>query len=435
MPTSEDPTTHDSDLGPRSPLSRRQLLALLGAGGALAATGGIAATRDGGPPGVALPSGPSPLPAARPVAAITEMSERRLVVVELNGGNDGLSTVVPTRDGTLRMLRPDLMRPAEELASFTDSHTLHPGLAALRERGLAVLDGVGTPSPDGSHFEMETRWWRGDAAGDGRIHTGFLGRVCDELDVGAPVTGVSIGSGASPALLGEKATTIALPDPSAGWFLQEREEWFVNLRRGLESMGTLDPAEGDRVAAARRGLDDALAFAEVLGTIDEEDDRGFPETDLGRRLRTVSALLDADIGVRVAHVPFGGFDTHDGQMYQHDDLMTDLGASLAALRDDFAARGIDDRTLVVTTSEFGRRPEQNGAGTDHGTAGPALLCGPVVAGHHGEAPRLDRLDDNGNLVATTMLDDYYATLAETWFGIPAGEVLAGGTPLNELLAV
>ena len=435
MSTSEDLTMPDPDRRPHAALSRRQLLGLLGAGSALAATGGFAATRDGGPPGVALPAADSPLPVARPVAATTEMAQRRLVVVELNGGNDGLSTVVPTRDGALRMLRPDLMRPAEELASFTDSHALHPGLAGLRDRGLAVLDGIGTPSPDGSHFEMETRWWRGDPTGDGRTHTGFLGRVCDELDVGAPVTGVSIGSGASPALLGEKATTIALPDPSAGWFLEEREEWFVNLRRGLESMGVLGDAESPRVIAARRGVDDALAFAEVLGTIDEEDQRGFPETDLGWRLRTVSALLDADIGVRVAHVPFGGFDTHDGQMYQHDDLMNDLGASLAALRDDLADRGIDDRTLIVTTSEFGRRPEQNDGGTDHGTAGPALLCGPVTTGHHGEAPRVDRLDDDGNLVATTMLDDYYATLAEGWFGIPTSDVLPGGTPVTELLAV
>ncbi len=195
------------------------------------------------------------------------------------------------------------------------------------------------------------------------------------------------------------------------------------LRDGLRGLGTTDSGEPARIAAARRGPDDTLAFADVLNSIDEDEDRGFPDTDLGWQLRLAGGLLDSDVGLRVVHVPFGGFDTHDEQAYMHGALMNELGPAIAALQDDLTVRGLADRTRIATTSKFGRRPEQNGGGTDHGTAGPALLCGPVTPGLHGETPRLDRLDDDGNLAATAMIEDYYATLAESWFGIPADEVL------------
>ena len=404
--------------------SRRQVLGQLGAGGLAAA--GIGTTfldRDlaAGPiPGRLGATGPT---SSRAVPSAGAVDGRMLVVVELSGGNDGLATVVP-ETGRLRDLRPGLLPDDLVLADFADGMQLHPGLEPLRDRGLAVLQGIGAAEPDGSHFEMEQRWWTGDGTGDHRITTGFLGRLCDTLAADAAVAGVSLGAGATPALRADRATTIGLPDPGAAWFLTENEDrWFESLRHGLQTLGTSAPGESGRMETARRGLGDALAFADVLRSIDDEADRGFPETDLGRRLRLAGGLLDSEVGLRIVHVPFGGFDTHDGQLGGHNQLMDELGGAIAALQDDLTERGIADRTLIATTSEFGRRPEQNGNGTDHGTAGPALLCGPVVPGLHGESPRLDRLDDDGNLVATTMLEDYYATLAESWLGIPAGEVL------------
>ena len=195
---------------------------------------------------------------------------------------------------------------------------------------------------------------------------------------------------------------------------------------------------------------DCQAFGELLESLQAEaeavhtqgDDgqtgreaKGYPDTDLGFQLQIAAGLLSSESGIRVVHVELGGFDTHDGQMYAHDDLMGNLGPSMAAFQDDLAARGLADKTLTITTSEFGRRPEENQSGTDHGTAGPALLCGPVSPGLFGDAPSIDRLDDDGNLVATTMLDDYYATIAEGWLGIDAGLVLPnGGTVITELFA-
>ncbi|MEZ5247519.1 MAG: DUF1501 domain-containing protein [Acidimicrobiales bacterium] len=432
--TAPPPTTTD---GP----SRRQVLGLLGAGGVVAAASGYGALRSIGSDaagGVATPAalaarGPAPDRAPLPAGAV---EGRMLVVIELNGGNDGLATVVP-ESGRLRDLRRGLLPDDVALTDFVPGTQLHPGLSPVRERGIAVLQGVGTADPDGSHFEMERRWWAGDGTGAGRRTTGFLGRLCDVLAPAASVAGVSLGAGATPALIADHATTIGLPDPGAAWFLTDDDDpWYANLRHGLRSLGSPTNGELPRVQRARRGLGDALSFADVVRSIDDETDRGFPETNLGRQLRLAGGLLDSDIGLRVVHVPFGGFDTHGDQLGEHGRLMDELGGAVAALLDDLATRDLGDRVLIATTSEFGRRPEQNGSGTDHGTAGPALLCGPVVPGLHGDAPSLDRLDDDGNLLATTMLEDYYATLAESWFGVPARDVLpTAATPAPEIIAV
>ena len=427
---------------------------MLGAGGVLAAGGYRAITGGGGavssfPQALATAGGATSVPAAVATSAsAADLAGRMLVVVELRGGNDGLATVVP-ESGRLRDLRPSLLTPETALTDFVPGTQLHGELAGLRDRGLAIVQGIGTGEPDGSHFEMETRWWQGDSSGDLGIRTGFLGRLCDELAEPGAITGVTVGQAVSPFLTADKATTIGIPDPWAGWFLGEDDTWFQNLRRGLRSMAA-DGAGDGRLGVARTGLDDALAFGELLESLQTEaeavyaqgDDgqtgreaKGYPDTDLAFQLQIAAGLLSSETGVRVVHVELGGFDTHDGQMYAHDDLMRDLGPSLAAFQDDLAARGLADQTLTLTTSEFGRRPEENQSGTDHGTAGPALLCGPVNTGLFGDAPSLAQLDDNGNLVATTMLDDYYATIAEGWLGIDADLVLpTGGTVITELFA-
>ncbi len=427
MTTSSKPTP--------SSLTRRQILTMMGIGGGTAAAAGygLLSPRKQGDlssfpaqgPGI---SNPRVASVAEPIIASGDVGNRLLVVIELRGGNDGLATVIPD-SGRLRDLRPNLVGANDtQPVPFVEGTGLHPGLAPLRDRGLAVIEGIGTSNPDGSHFEMETRWWEGDGSGQAGLRTGFLGRLCDHLDVEAPITGLSLGAGDTPFLLAERATTVGLPDPWAGWFLNEPDPWYQNLRRGLERLGDNTTGEPARFAAARAGIENTLAFGEVLGSLDDEEDRGFPETQLGYQLQLAGGLLDSDFGVRILHVPFGGFDTHDGQMYSHDDLMTDLGSSMAALQDDLATRGLAERTLIMTTSEFGRRPEENGSGTDHGTAGPALVCGPVVPGVHGDAPDLSGLDADGNLIATTMVEEYYATIAEGWLGIPAASVLAKGAP-------
>jgi len=359
-----------------------------------------------------------------PVAAVTD---RVLVVIELEGGNDGLSTVVPTGDGRLHDLRPELAIGEDRLIPLTDGVGLHEGLAPIHDRGLMVVQGIGSAHPDGSHFEMRARWWAGnsDTAFDSR--TGFLGRLCDTLDQGAPITGVSLGHGPSPALESLTAHTTGLNDTSAAWFLADPDPWYTNLRDGLAAMSHSSATESAKLASAHEGIGNALSFGSILTGIDESATSGYPDTELGVALRAAATILDSRSGVRVIHVPTDGYDTHADQRSQHDSLMNDLGSSLAAFLDDLSAKGLADRTLVMTTSEFGRRAQQNGTGTDHGTAGPALLCGPIQPGVVGEDPGIGNLDENGNLVATTPLENYYASIAQGWFEIDSGRVLPKGS--------
>jgi uncharacterized protein (DUF1501 family) len=264
--------------------------------------------------------------------------------------------------------------------------------------------------------------------------TGFLGRLCDQLVTDQPVTGVALGGGPSQPLRSDKAVTIGLGDPEAAWFLRNEDEWFANLRKGMAGMA-IESSEGTGpMAHARAGLADTLAFTETLQEVDNERIRErYPNSNLAWNLGTAAQLIDQEAGIRVLHVSLGGFDTHSDQRGEHGRLMQELGDAMGAFMDDLGELGHAESTLICTTSEFGRRVPDNRGGTDHGAAGMAMLAGPVNAGVHGEAPSLRNLDDD-NLKATVDFEEYYATIAEQWFGIPSSEVLeSGATPIEGMI--
>ncbi len=371
----------------------------------------------------------------RPLVASEDVAGRTLVVIELQGGNDGLATLVPRNSGVLYDRREGVHIPDEELLDFTDEYGWNPSLAGLSNHGIAALVGLGTTNnPDGSHFEMEKRWWAGRSSGADLPATGFFGRLCDQLVTDQPVTGVALGSGPSPSLRSDKAVTVGLADPESGWFLRNEDLWFQNLRRGMAAMSPDDGSGGGPLASARNGLSDTLAFAEVLNEIDNERIRdAYPNGDLAFTLGVAAELIRQDAGLRVLHLSHGGFDTHSDQRGSHNYLLAQLGDAMGAFLSDLGSLGLAESTLVCTTSEFGRRVADNRGGTDHGAAGMAMLAGPVAAGVHGESPSLTRLDDD-NLIATVDFEEYYATIAEKWFGIPSSEVLESApAPIDGLI--
>lgn len=196
-------------------------------------------------------------------------------------------------------------------------------------------------------------------------------------------------------------------------------------RQAFERLAAPDTGDLGLVAVGRKGLREAIAVADLLGGLGERGDRKYPGSVLGTNLALAGQLIGAGVGVRVVHLPWGDFDTHEGQRGRHDGLMTDLGASVGAFLADLEARGRGGDVLVATTSEFGRRVKATATGTDHGSASVALLAGPVKAGRHGESPSLRQLDRNDNLVATTNMGEYLATLA-SWLGLDAADVIEGG---------
>ena len=198
--------------------NRRKFLGLA-AGGTAAAIGGAAALRtqpadavlDEAAASAGRSDEPAQIVAPRPLAASADVAGRTLVVIELQGGNDGLATLVPRNAGMLYDRREAVHVPDEELIDFTDEFGWHPNLAPLLAHNVAALTGVGvTGRPDGSHFEMERRWWAGKSTGSDLPGTGFLGRLCDQLVTDQPVTGLSMGNGPSPALRSDKAITVAM---------------------------------------------------------------------------------------------------------------------------------------------------------------------------------------------------------------------------------
>lgn len=425
-------------------LTRRELLAWLAAGTATTAAGftllpggGDAAsapsagpgTTSGGtrPNGSAAPrttaagSMPAPATASEPVRAAD--GDRLLVVVEMPGGNDGMSMVVPHGVPGYYDVRPQLAIAPGDVLAIDDLVGFHPNLAGVARRGAAAVVGVGSHEPDGSHFEMMQRWWAGDPRA-GSPTTGWVGRLADVLDDrDALATAITVGTGSHPILRSERAATLAIPGADAAWYLSGAEGGVeLAFQRGVAALGS---AGGDGYAgrlAATTGRTVDLAGRLVDGDGDDVD--GYPDTELGRSLRFARELFTLGAGVRVVHVVMSGdFDTHDGHGDRHPALMQTFDDAVTAFWDDVDASGLAGRVALMTTSEFGRTVHENGSlGLDHGAASSMLVMGPVAAGRVGEHPSLTALDDNDDLMATAGLDQYLGAMVEGWLGVPADEV-------------
>lgn len=337
--------------------SRRGVIGMLGAGAVGVAGYGMWSLSEGGSSlsgdaTGASEAGDRPVRDHKPLVA-GDAASRALVMIELEGGNDWMSTLVPYRDPSLRSLRDATLPDMESLIRLDDRYAINGNLASTGT-GIAFLHGVGTPNPTGSHFEMASRWRTGDAAGTTLSATGFLGRLCDELDQGAPVTGVSL-AGSNPAILSRKSVTLGLPDGGDLEWLVSAEPWFRNLRSGIEDLGK--PA-GDDLAptgVARTNLSKALRFSSLLEGLDAEA-TGYPGGSLSDQLAIAAKLLGSKTGVRVILVSLGGFDTHSNQRGTHDGLLDQIDRSLAAFHADLARRGLLDETIVANHERIRTAP-------------------------------------------------------------------------------
>lgn len=351
----------------------------------------------------------------------------RLVVVQLRGGNDGLNTVVPFSDPRYRSLRPTLAVD-DDLVPLADGLAFHPSLAPLEPTWtageLAVVRGVGYPSPDLSHFRSEAIWYTADP--DTASGPGWLGSWADALPAPPPALLTSVGAIPSPATVGGATVPAAISDPDTfGFDLVVVDPADSAMRRELLRGAFVASAAGSDAAAIAGATGLAVdALVELVATVPAEEipPVPYPEGSLAEDLATAARLLAADLGARVVWVTTGGYDTHAAQADTHAALLEGLALALAAFRADLAARGLAERTAVVVWSEFGRRPAENGSGgTDHGTASNVLLLGPRVRGGlHGPPPDLGDLDSGGNLRHTVDFRSVYATLLGEHLGVDPG---------------
>jgi uncharacterized protein (DUF1501 family) len=379
---------------------------------------------------LALPALPG-LPAAA--------ADRVLVVVNLQGGNDGLNTVVPHGFRQYYAARPTLAVAQRDVLRIDERIGLNPALAPLKtmyDNGqVAIVQGAGYPKPDHSHFRSTEIWQT--AVPDSYATTGWLGRFLDQADFPPDnlFNAVAVAPVLPEALIARKVDVPA-----------------VEALHGYGLASDRNPAERGTFASLTRTGDQPFSspYLRTVAEIEDHAERGaaelpklvsgyqtqatYPATPLGRSLALAAQIVGSGLGTRVLYVQHGSFDTHVSQKATQERLLGELADGLSAFYADLAAHGNDKRVLTMTFSEFGRRLAENGnRGTDHGEAAPMFLIGGgVKGGVYGDHPSLDRLDD-GDITYTVDFRSVYATVIERWFGRPSEGVLpAGFAPLPVL---
>ncbi len=355
-----------------------------------------------------------------------------LVLLMLDGGNDGLSMVVPRGNGTYYDLRPHIAIPPVQVLPLTASAGLHPKLTRIKslyDQGkVAVVQGVGYQPPDLSHFTSMGIWMNGwGGGGQPGGPTGWIGRYLDGLPNAASESlyGVVMGSSVPLHMIGAVARASGLPQDIGGAFGIDRTRAEDARMFDTVSAFGAGPTQlgqwGDLIAKTERNT---LALSRRIqpayaGTL--------PDRDLGQKLVLCARLVNANLGIRVLSTNLAGFDTHSDQPATHSDLMADLNASVGAFYDALSPT-FRSRVTLMTFSEFGRRPEDNDtSGTDHGTAAPHLVIGDQVnGGVYGAAPSLTSLDPNGNLKYSVDFRQLYATILDSWLKADSREVLGYG---------
>lgn len=405
------------------PLSRRGFvskgIAVVGLGSVLPAAFVRAVFAEGTPPGVAS-------------------KRRALVVVQLGGGNDGLNTLIPYTEGAYYDARPRIGVKPEAALHLSPTIALHPemkGLKALYDQGqLGIVQGVGYPDPNRSHFRAMEIWHTASM----REHssTGWLGRLLDatRFEQQQAWRAVNIGSEMAESLASQ-ATFV----PS----ITSIPTYALNTDPRARGQGDRRVGDWLRLYAQQAAYGGALAMVSDTGTkayqstVELKRETGsytplatYPGSALGTALRTSAQLITSNLGTGICYVSTGGFDSHAGQANTQPALLRAVSEALSAFYGDLAAHGMEQDVLTLMWTEFGRRVKENGsAGTDHGTATPVfVLGGGIKGGLYGETPSLRNLDENGDLKYSTDFRSVYATVLDRWFGADPKDVLGTAYP-------
>lgn len=385
--------------------------------------------------------------AATARAAENDKEGNILVVLEMGGGNDGLNTVIPFADDLYHKARPTLRMQKKDTIKLNDHIGLHNAMASLRPmvdgKELAVVQGVGYPNPDRSHFESMDIWQSADLQRS--TQSGWLGRAVPSLfDKKGSIPALQIGSGLPLALQGGAGGVVSLNQQAPYKLDLGKDAARHSPRRKLiEELGGKEEAAGDDLQSfvRRRQVQTYTTLDKLREALDaDKKDQKQPQqpqfvtgdpqfgqsSTLSNNLNLVARLIKQGFGTRVYYVAVDGFDTHAQQADKHREL---LGRVANAISGFFTALRSDDhakRVVLMTFSEFGRRVKENGSrGTDHGAGSCMFVAGPAVnGGPIGEHPKLDDLD-SGDLRHTIDFRRVYATLLDQWLGVDSRVVLSG----------
>jgi uncharacterized protein (DUF1501 family) len=358
--------------------------------------------------------------------AFVPPGEKVVVILQLSGGNDGLNTVIPVRNDIYYKSRPGLGINKDKALLLTDEVALHPELMAFKEMfddgSLGILNSIGYPNPDRSHFRSMDIWQTA-SAGNEFISTGWVGRYLDAQcnGCGIPTQALEMDDILSLALKGEKEKGIAFKNPQR-LYNTSHENYFKQLAAQHHT------EEHDKPV-------DYLykTMAETLNSADYifEQSRlhpttaNYPQTELGNNLKTIASLILSDINTKIYYVSLGSFDTHVFQQNTQQRLFKQMNQAVGAFVKDLKNNNRFNDVLLFTFSEFGRRVSQNASGgTDHGTANNMFLIsgGLKQKGLINELPDLNDLDE-GDLKYKIDFKNVYATVLNKWLQADDEKVL------------
>jgi uncharacterized protein (DUF1501 family) len=362
-------------------------------------------------------AGPRPLPAGTPI----------LVIVTLNGGNDGLNTVVPYLDPLYRSLRPRLAYKEDQVLPIGDGLALNGSMTGFKtfwdSKQLAIVRGVGYPNPDRSHFSSMAIW---QSASRTPIKTGWV-----ETQPENPFLAISLGSTMPPLFQGEKRSGTVLP-------LSGLKTPSGMLAKDYANTSKKTKLDGQLSATAARSMRDLFTVADIVSPILKNPappaadlptvigGNAGGESNLGAQLDVAAKLIAAGVPTRVWSVSLGGFDTHANELSAQSLLLGTVSNSISKFMSQMRTIGRSRDVTIMVYSEFGRRVRANASdGTDHGTSAPVFIIGErVVGGFHGEQPPLNQLKD-GDLAVTTDFRSVYGSVIEGVLYTPVDRVIGG----------
>lgn len=365
---------------------------------------------------------------------VSKTNNRNVVVVQLSGGNDTLNTVIPYNNEIYYDLRPQVHIPQEKVLKITEDLGFNPSMAPMKrlwdEGNLAVINGIGYPNPNRSHFRSMDVWHTAEP--ETISPEGWLGRAIRQMDPNGEnvVTGVNFGRGLPRALYAKDVPVASVGNlENYGLMTDMKNEAARKL--ALEAFSQMYGGSGkDTIAQfiSQTGLD-ALKGADILRTAPQQYSSSieYGDTPIAQNLKSIAQVMFAELGTKVFYTQHGSFDTHSGELSAHSKLWKDVSEAIGDFTDDLREHECLDDTLILLFSEFGRRIKDNGAGTDHGSGGSAFLIGGAIhGGTYGEFPSLRSEDQiEGDMRFNNDFRMTYSTIADKWLGVDPVDVANG----------
>ncbi len=365
---------------------------------------------------------------------------RILVVIELAGGCDGLNTVVPYTNDVYYASRPELaLQQSQGLLTLDSTHAFHPAMTGFHELyselgGLAVVQGVGYPNPNRSHFRSMDIWHTAEP--DNVATDGWLASYFDQNPQGGSLQGLNLGGRVPRAMVSDGGASPSIQNIET-YQLQTDPRYPADTPNKNAAFQELLSEPQNRFPfqefVTQTVLDATVSSIQLLeGRENYTSTVEYPQTAFANNLRNIAQIIAADLGVTVFYTSINGFDTHANQIVggnnlvgTHSALLGDVSQSVKAFYDDMKEMGRDEDVLIMTFSEFGRRLSENGSlGTDHGTANQMFVIGtPVAGGMYGSQPSLSNLDPVGDMIYTVDFRSVYASVLANWLGADPAQVL------------